>query len=246
VLLCCYCAKPFSVTVGLVTPLWATDIVTERVTPLAELVFVKVTTTVHVPPGAKVTPVQLSVAFVNIHVVALPPTGTVTPVTVTLAPPAAAGLVSVTVPLPDRGLAPAGSVMVSGLGLPVRAWTPVPESVTGELTTVALPVIASDPVAAPTAVGENCTLIVQVAPDPSVVPQFAPPPPAREKGPVNVAVRPVNAAAVVLLNVRVWNALVVPVACAPKVSDAGVTVTAAVPVPVPVSATGVPVTVAPV
>src|ERR1700719_1682183 len=226
-------------------PLWATDIVTVRLTPLAELVFVKVTTTVHVPPGARVTPVQLSVAFVNIHVVALPPTGTVTPVTVTLAPPAAAGLVSVTVPLPDRGLAPAASVMVSGLGLPVNVWTPVPESVTGELTTVALPVIATDPVAAPTAVGENCTLIVQVAPDASVVPQFAPPPPAREKGPVNVGlpVLNVSAVAVVLFSVRVWIALVVPVACAPKVSDVGVTVTAAVPVLVPVSVTGVPVTV---
>jgi hypothetical protein len=100
---------------------------------------------------------------------------------------------------------------------------PVPVSCTAEPVTVALlPVMVTVPVAAPAAVGEKRTLMVQVAATVRVPPQD---PPARTKGAVTTTLMPVKVAVPVLLRVRVCEALLVPVATFPKARDVGVTLT---------------------
>src|SRR5882672_2387987 len=90
--------------------------------------------------------------------------------------------------------------------------TPAPLNCTGEPTTVTLATKTAVPVAAPTAVGVNTTLIVQFAPAASVVPQLGAPPGKvpvviRENEPVNVTPMPVSVALPVLCKVRFCEAL---------------------------------------
>ena len=109
-------------------------------------------------------------------------------------------------------LTPVASVIVNGFGVidsADRVATPVPVSVTGEPVTATLPVIVTVPFAAPVAVGENTTLIVQLPPAPSVAVQL---PPERVNGAVTATVTPVRAAVPVLCSVSVRVELVVPVA----------------------------------
>ncbi len=115
-------------------------IVPARFTPLADpatLVVVNLTTTVQVPPGAKVAPVHAFCPALKNQPVPAPETAT--PLTVVCAPMfAGAVLVSVTVPVPV--LSPVGSVIVSGLGVidtVARFATPVPVSCTDDGVTVA-------------------------------------------------------------------------------------------------------------
>jgi hypothetical protein len=166
----------------------------------------------------------------------LPPEA-VTLLTVIYAPPAAAVLVSVTIPVPVEE--PEGKVIVSGFGAidtVARAATTVPESDTGEPVTGTLAAIVTVPAAAPRAVavtGAKTTLIVQLAPaaneKPAVVLQVPPADPVgRENGAVTVMLTPVSAAPPVLLNVSVCDGLVVPRAQVPNASDVGVTLPAGV------------------
>jgi hypothetical protein len=83
--------------------------------------------------------------------------------------------------------------------LSVGAATPVPVSGTGEPETGALAVIVAVPFAPPVVVGRNATVIEQVAPAASVVPQV---PPTRKNGAVTVTVMPL-AAPPLLLSVSV-------------------------------------------
>ena len=107
--------------------------------------FVNLTATVHVAPGARVVPVQLSgpanTPTLKKYVNREPPL-TDTLLTVTAALPAGAVLVSVTVPTPE--IDPLGSVIVAGEGVmaTVPGLVPVPVSATGEPVTVA-PVAAT-------------------------------------------------------------------------------------------------------
>jgi hypothetical protein len=95
------CGEPVAVSVKLIDPVWVpTD--PKRL---------KVAWTVQEAPGAKLTPVQLSVPFVQDQIKPDPETDT--PVTATL-DELAALLVKVTVPLPES--VPEGSVTVSGFG----------------------------------------------------------------------------------------------------------------------------------
>jgi len=195
-------------------------------------------TTVQLAPGARTAaaPVQLLVAMLKYRVVRLPlpplpAAGNVTAVIVTLALPAGATLVSVTVP---RAVlfgytVPARYVTVSrGVGVAATLETPVPMRVTGEPVTVPFEVIVTDPLAGPLAVGENLTRIVQFAPTASVVVQL---PPLRLNGAVTATLMPVNPTAPVLVSVSVWFALFVPVRVLAKVSEVGATLADAVIVP---------------
>ena len=75
------------------------------------------------------------------------------------------------------------TVQVAGVRVALTtAATPVPVNATGEPVTGTLAVIAAVPVDAPVAVGENTTLIVQVAPAAKVVPQVPGVVVDREKG----------------------------------------------------------------
>jgi len=103
--------------------------------------------TVQLAPGARTAavPVQLLVAMLKYRVVRLPlppapGAGSVTPVIVTLALPAAAVLVSVTVPLAFAGYAvPAGKeISRRVVGVAATPDTPVPVRLTGEPVTAAL------------------------------------------------------------------------------------------------------------
>src|SRR5580704_2736721 len=85
--------------------------------------------------------------------------------------------------------------------------TPVPVSETGEPVTVApVPVMVTEPVAAPAAVGLNRTKMVQFAPAFRVAAQV---PPFRLKGAVTVIAVIGKAAVPVLESVNVWLALFV-------------------------------------
>jgi hypothetical protein len=106
--------------------------------------------------------------------------------------------------------------------------TPVPLRDTGEPVTATLAVIVALPVVGPLAVGANTTLIVQEAPAASVpVQEPAAVPVGREKGAVTTIVMPVADPPPVLLNVRVFAALVVPSVTLPKDSDVGETASTA-------------------
>ncbi len=104
----------------------------------------------------------------------------------------------------------------------------MPLSVTGEPVTVTLAVMVSVAGTAPTAVGENTTLIVQVAPAFRVAPQVPPPAEREYRGDEKASVIPVPVAVPVLCSVRVCAALVVPVATLPKVNGPPVTLSTAV------------------
>lgn len=136
----------------------------------------------------------------------------------------------------------------SGLGDTVAAWkTPVPVSETGEPVTAELPLIVTVPFSAPPGeTGVNCTRMVQVRPAVKAPPQAVPPPAAGlEYGPVKTMLLMVKDVVPPLVRVRVWKALVVPMATLPNASEVGATLTPPPPVeaaPVPLSATGDPVT----
>jgi hypothetical protein len=105
-----------------------------------------------------------------------------------------------------------------------RGGTPVPVSATGEPVTAAAAVIVTDPVDEVCVVGEKTMLMVQVLVAASVAVQVPPAATAgRENGAVTTIVTPVRLAPPVLLSVRVFAALVVPVATFPKERDVGVT-----------------------
>src|SRR5260370_31569439 len=98
-----------------------------RLTPLAAVTLVNLTPTVQVPPGARTVPVHVSAPATALkNQVRTVPPETATPVTVT--GEVVVVLVRVTVPVPLRGLAPAASVIVKGLGVIDTApgVTPVP------------------------------------------------------------------------------------------------------------------------
>jgi len=114
------------VSVKEIDPVW---VPTEPIRP-------KVTCTVHVPPGARLVPVQLSVPLVKDQIKPAPET--LTDVTATLELPAADVFVNVTFADPVK--VPEGSVIVSGLGVIDTldlASTPVPVRLTGLGVTVA-------------------------------------------------------------------------------------------------------------
>ena len=123
----------------------------------------------------------------------------------------------------------------------------VPVSETGEPVTVTLPGIVSVPVTVPVCVvGENTTLMVQVAGATNVAPQV-PPAAALANGAVKARVPKVNVPVPVAVTVTGCDGLVVPSAVEPNVSEVGATLTANVAAtPVPLIATGAPVTVTPV
>jgi hypothetical protein len=101
---------------------------------------------------------------------------------------------------------------------------PVPVRVTGDPTTVALPLMVRLPVTAPVAVGLNTTLIVQAAPFASVAAQV-PPAVARANRVVNTSPVKVKVAPEVLVTVNVCEALVVPTGTLPKAKGPPVTAT---------------------
>src|ERR1700692_3479907 len=103
------------------------------------------------------------------------------------------------------------------------AATPAPVSATGEPVTVyPVEVMAMEPVAAPTAVGEKVTVMVQFAPAAKVVPH---PPGARAKGPVTAIVMLVNAAPPVFVSVTFCDPLVELTTTFPKARAVGATAT---------------------
>jgi hypothetical protein len=108
--------------------------------------------------------------------------------------------------------------------LPIAASvTPVPLRPTGEPVTATLPVMVAVPVAAPAAVGENRTVMVQVPVATVRVPVQVPP--TLEKGAVTATVTPVKDAVPVLVRVKVCVALLVPVVTFPKARGPPVTLT---------------------
>lgn len=170
---------------------------------------------------------------------------TATFVTETLDPPAAAVLVSVT--LPDPVSVPEGRVIENGLGLIATVAldvTPVPEMLTGVPVMVA-PVYATanDAVEVVVVVGAYCTLMVQEAPTARATPQLGAPAGnvpvvIRENGAARLLnVPPASAVLPVLVTVRLRIA-VVPVAKLPKANGLGLTVAERGATPVPVKATG--------
>jgi hypothetical protein len=119
----------------------------------------------------------------------------------------------------------------SGLGLTLALEVeaiPVPVRVTGEPVTATFAVMVAVPVAAPVAVGENTTAMVQVAAGASVAVQV---PPDWENGAVTTTAIPVRLAPPVLCSVRVCAALVVPVVWLPKANGPPVTLAIAVAAP---------------
>ncbi len=137
-----------------------------RLTPLVDVTLVNLTPTVQVPPGAKTVPVHVSAPATALkNQVRTVPPETATPVTVT--GEVVEVLVRVTVPVPIRGLAvPVANVIVKGLGVieTVPGGTPVPLRAIGEPLMATLPPTVSVAFTNPLAVGENTTLMVQVAP----------------------------------------------------------------------------------
>jgi hypothetical protein len=124
-----------------------------------------------------------------------------------------APLLLVTVIVPEWAVVLAGVVKREGAGPenPNVTAAAVPVKLTGEPVTSTLPVMVTVPVAGPAAVGENTTLMVQVAPATKVAPQKPPNDPVgRENGAVTTTVIPVRFAVPVLWSVRVWAVLVVP------------------------------------
>lgn len=97
---------------------------------------------------------------------------------------------------------------------------PVPVSVTVWGLVVALSAIETEPVRVPWAVGRKTTPMVQFRRDLSDDPQD---PPLRAKSPVKVTLEMLNVPAAVFESVMVLAALVVPIACAPKVRLVGET-----------------------
>jgi hypothetical protein len=168
-------------------------------------------------------------------------------VAVQVPPAAPAGLAYGPVKVAPKTVAPAAPVLLSvrvcaALVEPI-AWLPnasdvgvtlsagarpVPLNATGEPVTVTFAVMVAVPVAAPAAVGENTTLIVQVdaaARSPVQVPPAEPV--GLKNGPVKTTGMPVAVVPPVLLSVRVWAALVVPTVWAPNASDVGFTASTA-------------------
>ena len=153
-----------------------------RLTPLGDKPFVNLTPTVHVPPDARTFPVHVSAPATALKDQLRPPPPipfvTATPVTVT--GEVVEVLVRVTVPVPFRGLGPAASVIVKGLGVIDTApgGTPVPLRAIGEPVMATLAPTVSVAFTNPLAVGENTTLMVQVAPAARVAPHVPPAVPA--------------------------------------------------------------------
>jgi len=220
------------------------------VPPVAELTLVNLTFTVQVAPGAKVVPVHVSDPGVTKLDSALKnqvkrpepaPEFTATLLTVTDAPPAAAVLRNVTVPIPVPKL-PVGvaTVINSGFGVmdTLAGATPVPDSATGDPVTGTLAAIDNVAGTETNAVGANTTLIVQLEAEAKVAPQVPPAPPAgREyRGDEKVKPMPVRVAPPVFWSVTVCAALFEPVATFPKASVVGVTFATAGPA-VPVNST---------
>ena len=135
-------------------------------------------------------------------------------------------MVKVTVPVPVKD--PVARVIVRGFGVietVAGVATPVPLSATGEPATATLARMVRVPLSAPAAVGENTTLMVQVAPAARVVVQV---PPDCEKTPdEKTSVIPVPDAVPVLCSVRVFAELTVPTAQLPKLSGPPVTLSVA-------------------
>src|SRR5213082_2545082 len=90
--------------------------------------------------------------------------------------------------------------------------TPVPVRVTSWGLPLALSVILSVPVLAPTAVGVNVTLIVQLAPAASALPQLL----VWSKSPLIAIAAIFSVALPALLSVTVSGALVLPTSCLAK------------------------------
>ena len=125
------------------------------------------------PPSAEVVgTVNVAVAVVAFTTTTLVMTGPFEPGWNMVAGAAKFVPVTVTVKVSPRAPELGLNELIVGRG------TPVPVSATGEPCTATLAVMASEPGAAPVAVGENCTLIVQVAPAAKVPPQPPPAPPA--------------------------------------------------------------------
>ena len=115
------------------------------------------------------------------------------------------------------------TVHVAGVTLAlITEGAPVPLRDTGEPATTKLPVMLAVPLAGPSAVGVNTTLMEQFPPAPSVVPQV---PPDWENGAVKVKATaiPVRVTLPVLRSVSCNGALGVPGATLPKFSGPPVT-----------------------
>jgi len=124
-----------------------------------------------------------------------------------------------------------GNVSEVGTTLTVNGGgaTPVPLSETGDPVTGTLAVMVAVPVAAPGVVGENTTLIVQVAAAASVAVQVPPAAPAgRENGAVTATAMAVAPAVPVLCRVSVPGVLVVPSVTLPNASGPPVTLSTAI------------------
>jgi len=163
------CGLPVALSVNVMVP--------ARLTPLGDKPFVNLTPTVHVPPGARTVPVHVSAPATALKDQLRPPPPipfvTATPVTVT--GEVVEVLVRVTAPVPV--IVPVANVIVKGLGVidTVPGVTPVPLRAIGEPLMATLPptvsVAFTNP---PGAVGENTTLMVQVAPAARVAPHVPP------------------------------------------------------------------------
>jgi hypothetical protein len=114
---------------------------------------------------------------------------------------------------------------------------PVPVKPTDCGLVAALSLTDKFPERAPVADGLNLMLMVQLAPEFSIVPQVVAD--CRNSPPiVFVMLIPVSVVASLFLTVITWAALVVPTVCAANVRVAGVTATGTTPVPVSVSDCG--------
>ena len=200
---------------------------------------------VHVPPPAATTvPFKQVVPVVRIEKLPVLPAAPAVLATV-----GAAVNVSGPVPLLVTVIIPLFVLLVAGVETrgrvgPEKPTTalavPPPVSVTGEPVTGTLAVMVTLPLDGPAAVGAEATLIVQLAPAGKVVPQLdAPggnvPLVTRVNGPATLTPIPVAPAVPVLLSVRFWVALVVPVPTLPNARDVGATASIAVVVPAPVN-----------
>jgi hypothetical protein len=150
----------------------------------------------------------------------------------------------VTVIVPVFVVVVAGVVTSDGVGPEkptIALAVPPPVSETGEPVTGTLAVIVTLPLDGPTAVGAEATLIVQFAPADKVVPQLGAPAGnapvvTRVNGPATTMPIVVAPAVPVLLSVKFWVALVVPVGTLANARDVGDTLSVAVAV-APVNST---------
>src|SRR5260370_30695304 len=164
------CGLPVALSVNVMVP--------ARLTPLGDKPFVNLTPTVHVPPGTRTLPVNVSTPATGLKDQLRPPPPipfvTATPVTVT--GEVVEVLVRVTAPVPV--IVPVANVIVKGLGVidTVPGVTPVPLRAIGEPLLATLPptvsVAFTNP---PGAAVENTTLNVLVSPAASVPHQLPPP-----------------------------------------------------------------------